>query len=561
MSVPDRPTGPVPAEAVPAQAVPAQAVPAETVTGGTASPSAWAPLRDAVFRNLWLAVLASNIGTWMQTVGAQWLLVDAPNAATLVALVQTAGTLPVLLLALPSGTLADTFDRRRLLLAVQLCLVLVGAALTALTALDRMPPALLLTFTFALGVGQALTLPAWQAVIPELVPRAQIPSASALGSISVNLARSVGPAVAGVLIAQTGVAAVFGLNALSFLVFALALLRWRRPAENGTANPERFGPALRAGGRYVRHSPVVRRILLRAVLFVVPGSAVWGLLPLVASRRLGLGSSGYGVLLGALGVGAIIGAGLLSRVRARLSPNRMLVIAGITYALAMVVVAVVTNAVVVTLALVPAGLAWMTVISSVNAAMQLFLPGWVRARGLSVYQVVFAGGQAFGALVWGAVAEAANLEVAYLAAAVLMAGGAVTVRWWPLFDVAGSNREPVSYWPEPHLTLSPEPDTGPVLVSITYRVRTENEAAFVAAMQAVRRSRQRTGAARWGLFRDGEDPGRFVEVYLVPTWEEHLRQHDGRLTGSDEASEEAARALADGPAEVAHLLPATAPER
>jgi MFS family permease len=533
---------------------------ASVTTADTAAPSAWAPLRNVVFRSLWLAVLASNIGTWMQTVGAQWLLVDEPNAATLVALVQTAGMLPVLLLALPSGTLADTFDRRRLLLAVQLALVVVGAVLTVLTALDRMPPALVLAFTFALGVGQALTLPAWQAIIPELVPRSQIPSASALGSISVNLARSVGPAVAGVLIAQTGVAAVFGLNALSFLVFALVLLRWRRPVEAGGRQPERFGPALRAGGRYVRHSPVVRRILLRAALFVVPGSAIWSLLPLVASRRLQMGSSGYGVLLGALGVGAIVGAFLLPRARTRLNSNHLLVAAALIFALAMVVVAVVPNAVAVTIALVPAGLAWMTVISSINAAMQLFLPGWVRARGLSIYQVVFAGGQALGALVWGALAEATDLESAYLVAAGLMAAGAVSVRWWPLIDVAGVNRDPAAYWPEPHLMLDPEPDAGPVLISASYTVPPENRVAFVAAMQMVRRSRQRTGATRWGLFRDGANPSVFVEVYLVPSWEEHLRQHEGRLTGSDQARERAALALADGPATVTHLLPADSPD-
>jgi MFS family permease len=521
-----------------------------------ASTSAWAPLRDAVFRGLWLAVLASNIGTWMQTVGAQWLLVDAPNAATLVALVQTAGMLPVLLLALPSGTLADTFDRRRLLIVVQVSLAVVGAALTALTVLGRMPPGLLLTFTFALGVGQALTLPAWQAIIPELVPREQIPSASALGSISINLARSVGPAVAGVLIAQLGVAAVFGLNALSFVIFSLVLVHWRRPAEATEVQPERFGPALRAGGRYVRHSPVVRRILLRAVVFVVPGSAIWALLPLIASDRLHMGSSGYGVLLGALGVGAIGGAVLLPRIRARLSANRLILVASLIFGVAVVIVAVVPDAVAVALALMPAGLAWMTVISSVNAALQLFLPGWVRARGLSVYQVVFAGGQAIGALAWGALAEVTSLQVAYLAAGVLMLGGAVTVPRWPLFDVEGVDREPATYWPEPHLMLAPEPDAGPVLISSTYRVRPANREAFVAAMQAVRRSRQRTGASRWGLFRDGEDPAVFVEVYLVSSWQEHLRQHGGRLTGSDQDLETRAVALADGPAEVRHLLPA-----
>jgi MFS family permease len=525
-----------------------------------AAPSAWAPLRNAAFRSLWLAVLASNIGTWMQTVGAQWLLVDEPHAPTLVALVQTAGMLPVLLLALPSGTLADTFDRRRLLLAVQLSLVVVGAALTALTALDRMPPALVLTFTFGLGIGQALTLPAWQAIIPELVPRSQIPAASGLGSISINLARAVGPAVAGVLIAQTGVAAVFGFNALSFAIFALALLRWRRPAGDRQMRPERFGPALRAGGRYVRHSPVVRRILLRAALFVVPGSAIWSLLPLVASQRLRMGSSGYGVLLGALGVGAILGAFLLPRARAGLSANRLLVLASLTFALSMVVVAVVPDATAVSLALVPAGLAWMTVISSVNATMQLFLPGWVRARGLAVYQVVFAGGQGLGALLWGAFAQATALEMAYLAAAAVMATGAVSVRWWPLIDVEGVDRDPATYWPEPHLTLDPELDAGPVLVSAAYRVAPGNRAAFIAAMQAVGRSRRRTGATRWGLFRDGDDPAVLVEVYLVSSWEEHLRQHDGRLTGSDRAAEQTAVTLAEGAPTVTHLLPADSPD-
>jgi MFS family permease len=251
---------------------------------------------------------------------------------------------------------------------------------------------------------------------------------------------------------------------------------------------------------------------------------------------------------------------LLPRVRSRLSPNRLLVAAGLIFAAAMVVVAVVPDPVAVAAALVPAGLAWMTVISNVNAAMQLFLPGWVRARGLAVYQVVFAGGQAFGAVVWGALAEATSLEAAYLLAAALMAAGAISVRWWPLLAVEGLNREPVSYWPEPHLLIEPDPGAGPVLISARYTVPPANRAAFVVAMQAVRRSRQRSGASRWGLFRDGEDPAAFVEVYLVPSWEEHLRQHDGRLTGADQAGERAAAALADAPAVVTHLLPATSPD-
>jgi MFS family permease len=530
-----------------------------TAPASAARPAAaWAPLRVAVFRWLWLALLASNIGTWMQTVGAQWMLVDAPNAATLVALVQTASMLPIVVLALPSGALADTFDRRRLLLAVQVGQFVVGAVLAALTFADRMPPPLLLTLTFALGAGQALTLPAWQALIPELVPRHELASASALGAISMNLARAVGPAIAGVLIAQAGIGWVFALNALSFLVFAAVLLRWRRPADDEDT-PERFGAAVRAGGRYVRHSFVVRRILLRAALFLVPGSALWALLPIVASRRLGLGASGYGLLLGALGVGAVAGALVLPRVRSRLSNNQLLFAAGIVFGAVLLIVGLVRRPVVVTLALVPAGGAWVTVLSSINAAMQLWLPNWVRARGLSIYQIVFAGGQGFGALAWGALAEATSVVTAHVAAGVLMILGAVTVRWLPLRETAGMSRESAAYWPEPHLEIEAEPDAGPVLVTVRYRVPAEHADAFVAAMEGVRRSRMRTGAMRWGLFREGESADHFVEVYQVPSWDEHLRQHGGRLTGRDEEIERHAREFVDGPPEVAHLLPAGDP--
>ncbi|MEU5673551.1 MFS transporter [Micromonospora sp. NPDC047753] len=406
--------------------------------------SAWAPLRTAVYRNLWLALLAANIGTWMQTVGAQWLLINHSNASTLVALVQTASLLPVLLLALPAGVLADSFDRRHLLIAVQLFLVAVAVVLTLLTVTDRMPPALLLTLTFAFGVGQALTLPAWAAVIPELVPQDQLRSASALGSISVNVARAVGPAVAGVLIARTGVAPVFGINAVAFAIFAYALWRWRPGNARAVEVPERFTAALRAGSRYVRHSPIVRRLLRRALVFVVPASALWALLPLVASRRLGLGSGGYGVLLAALGVGAIAGGVLLAVIRTRLTANQLLLIAGALFTVALTVVGTVRAVPLVLLALLPAGMAWVTVLANVNAEMQLFLPSWVRARGLAVYQVCFAGGQAAGALLWGLVAEMAGLLPAYLAAAALMLLGTLTSRIWPLPDLRSVNREPAA---------------------------------------------------------------------------------------------------------------------
>ena len=516
--------------------------------------TAWAPLRIRVFRILWLAQLGSLIGTWMQTVGAQWLLVDEPAAETLVALVQTANMSPVFLLALPAGVFADVFDRRRLLIVVQAAAMLVAGALAALTAAGTVTPALLLTFTFLLGSAQTLTMPAWQALTPELVPRNQLPSASALGGISMNLARAVGPAVAGLLIARVDVAAVFALNALSFGFMVLALATWRRRPVEPDDRPERFGAAVVAGGRYIRHSRVVRRILLRSLLFVVPGTVVWALLALVANRRLGLGPGGYGLLLAALGVGAVAGAFALPRLRRLTSTNGIVLLASVVYAAALLVVALVDSPVAVTVVLFAAGAAWLAVLANLNATMQLFLPGWVRARGLSTYQIVFVGGQGVAALVWGVLAEQFGLVAVFLAAGTLMLAGAISLRWWPLRDIEGMDRSPASYWPEPHLDFDPEPDDGPVLVTVTYRVTEDQESQFVEAMESVRRSRQRTGASRWNLYRDGADRHQFVEIFVVPSWAEHVRQHDERLTGADQALEERAIALADGTPQVQHLF-------
>ena len=520
------------------------------------SDTAWAPLRDRIFRMLWLAVLGSQIGTWMQTVGAQWLLLDEPRAGTLVSLVQTAGTLPVLLLALPSGVLADTFDRRRLLIVVQLVQLTVGMALTGLTLAGQMTPALLLTLTFALGCGMAMTGPAYQALIPELVPRSQIASAAALGSISVNLARAVGPAVAGVLVAQSGPAVVFAVNAATFLIFAIVLLLWRRPVSGAAAMPEPFVAALRAGSRYVRHSPIMRRLILRISLFVLPAVALWGLLPLLASRRLGLGAGGYGLLLAALGAGAVVGALLLPRLRDKLSGNQLLAVASVTYALALAVSALARIPVVAIVALIPAGFAWMTVLSSLNAEIQLFLPGWVRARGLATYQTFFFGAQALGALLWGLLADHLGLVPAMLAAAALTALGAATLPVAPLIPSRHLNRDPAHPWPDPQLVVPADRDAGPVVVEVSYTVPPSHEAEFLEAMVALRRSRLRTGAVQWGVFRAGETPDKMVEVYVVPSWDEHLRQHDGRMTGADEALDERVKALSTTPPQVSHLITA-----
>jgi len=520
--------------------------------------SAWKPLRLKMFRWIWIATLVSNIGTWMQTVGAQWLVVHAPNAPALVSLVQAANFLPVMLLALPGGVLADSFDRRWLLFTVQAYVFIVGILLAVLTAAGQMPPALLLAFTFALGAGGAVQLPAWGATIPELVPRTQVRAASRLDLVSVNVSRAIGPALAGLVIAHLGgVPVVFALNAVSVVFLAIALLLWRRPQAALGNGRERFVPALRAGGRYVWHDPVVRRILLRVIIFVAPATALWALLPVIASRRLGLGADGFGALFGALGVGAIVGALVLGRVRTRLSTNGMLGAASVLYAAALAVIILAPSFPAALATLVFAGLAWMAATSTLQAELQLVLPTWVRARGVAIYAITFAGSQAAGALIWGLVANQVGLQLTVLLAAVVLLAGVIAGMAWRVPETGHLDPQPANiYWPDPQLAFDPEPETGPVVVSVEFTVAPEREPAFLEAMAQLRGCRLRIGAARWELYRDAERPNRFVEMFSVPSWEEHMRQHHGgRLTGTDRDVEEAALAFSDPPTRAEHLLP------
>lgn len=521
---------------------------------GQATGSTWAPLRVRIFRWLWLASLVSNVGTWMQTVGAQWFLVHAAHAAILVSLVQTADTLPDVLFGIVGGVLADTLDRRRLLTVVQGGLVVATSALAALTIAGRMTPALLLLFTFVIGTGSVLGIPAYQSLVPDLVPRDQIPAAAQLSSININLARMIGPAIAGFLIASIGVGGVFALDAATFFMYGLVVALWR-PNPNTTRQiPERFLSALRAGGRYVRYAPVVRRILFRAALFLVPASALWALLPLVASRRLDLGSSGYGLLLAALGVGAVVGASILTKVRARLSPNGLIGLTGAVFAAALVAVILTRSTVVVVMVLLPAGMAWVGMLATVNTLLQLFLPRWVRARGLSVYQMVLFGAQGLGAVVWGLIADSFGLTFAFLVAAGLMAAGAASIRIWPFVDTSGMDRRPVAR-SDPTLDYEADAHSGPLVVRTTYSIPTESEEDFIRAMTRVRESRLRTGATQWGLFRNGERTGEFEEIFVIPSWEEHLRQHRERLTATDLAYEDQAKAFSATIPQTWHLLP------
>lgn len=519
-----------------------------------------APLKSRAFRYLWLALIASSVGAWAQTVGAQWMFINDPAAATVVPLVQTANALPALVLAFPAGVIADAFDRRWLLLGVQIYSVAVSSTLAVLTFTGQMTPPLLLGFTTLIGAGLAVQIPVWQPLIAELVPRSQLSAASRLDQLNVNVARALGPVIAGLIIARLGVAPVFVFTAVSSLALVVALLAWRRPAANAGASRERFLPALRAGGRYIRHEPTVRLILLRLAAFVAPGMALWALLPLLASRRFGLHADGYGVLFAALGLGAMIAAMTLGRVLERLSIDVVLAGAALLFALSLGMTAVVPGLLPALPLLFVAGYCWTASASTLNAELQMFLPAWVRARALAANMMVFMGCQAIASPVWGLVTAYFGLEVAIVTASVLVALGALLGLVAKVPNSGHLDRSTISYWGDVALGFEPAPDAGPIVVSVDYEVADENQAAFLAAMDDQRRSRLRTGSSRWELFRVGEDPTHFVELFWVSSWEEHLLQHDGRLTPADQAAEDAVAALAVRTPVARHLLPPPDPQ-
>jgi predicted MFS family arabinose efflux permease len=458
--------------------------------------------------------------------------------------VQSASSLPVLLLTLPAGVVAEFVDRRRLLLYVQFFQLVVALVLAALTYLGAMSPSLLLAFTFLLGCGAAAQMPAYQAFVPDLVPRAQLGPAAALGSIAVNLARAVGPAVAGALVPLLGVGGLFALNALSFAVFAVALLRASSPAR-AVGSRQAFLAGLEAGGRYVRHAPRVRRILVRLVVFAAPANVLWALLALVAHDRLGLGASGYGLLLGSAGVGSVAGALLLPRVQRRVSATQILVGASVLSGLSMLAVGTSRSTVVVLVALLPAGVAWIAVIAGMNAALQTFLPVWVRARALSIYQLVLFTTFAVSAAVFGVVAAQIGVGATFVVAGALLLLGAVTALRRPLLSDDPGERTTSDVWCAPDVALTPDVVTAPVVLRVVYHVAAAHHDDFLAAAERLRDSRRRTGATAWSLARAADEQDTFVEEYQLPSWDEYTRQQRERLTGFDRDALDRVTGLAD----------------
>jgi MFS family permease len=531
--------------------------PGSTQAASSPRSGTWTPLLYTWFRWLWIANVVSNVGTWMQNVGAAWLMTELAPSALLVALVQTATNLPVFLLGVPSGAIGDLFDRRRLLLLTQGLMLAAAAVLGALTLLGATGPWTLLWLTFALGLGATMNGPTWQAIMPDLVPQTELPAAIALNSVGFNLARAVGPALGGAVVAAVGAGAAFVLNAISFVGVMIVLFLWRRGPEHRPQplSTERVGAAMLAGMRYVRFAPPIHSVLFRSGSFIVSASALWSLLPLIAKVELHRESTGYGVLLGCLGVGCILGALMLHRMRQMLSLDVMVTAAVALFGGLNILLAYLASYTAVAGALILTGVCWMTVNSTLTTATQTSVPGWVRARALAVYLLVFQGAMAVGSVIWGAVATRVGLRDTFLAAGIaLIAAAAATFRM-RLAGPRDLDTRPSNHWPEPILIVERHAEHGPVLVTVEYSISPDDAREFARAMRHMRRLRRRDGAIRWGLFEDAATPGRYIETFVVESWAEHLRQHE-RVTIADRQIEERAFAFhrGQGPPTVTHWI-------
>jgi predicted MFS family arabinose efflux permease len=494
---------------------------------------------------MWTAQFISNVGGWMQTVGAQWLMLTLTGSAAYVALVSTASSLPVMLFAVAAGAIGDLVDRRRFLLFAQAAMLAAAAALGAMALAGRVTPWTLLALIFALGTGQALTAPTWQTLQPELVAPPERQQAISLGAVNQNLARAIGPAIGGVILAATSAGTVFLVNAATFGAVIAVIAAWRGARPASALPREHLGNAIRAGGRYVAASPALRVILLRALLFIFFASSIWALLPLTARAQLHLGSGGYGLLLGCVGIGAVGGALALPRLRSLLPAGGQLTAGSLTLAIVALVLALVHVTAIVAVALALGGLAWVMALSTLNSAYQLTLPGWVKARGMSFYLIAFQGGNAAGSAVLGLMAQHAGLTATFITAAIALAVGPLAGLRLRFQAIPPGDLLPAGDWPAPPASIPGEQETsGPVMVTIEYRPQAGQRGELIAALRDARFSRRRSGAIAWRLWHDATDPDRVVEQFIVASWDEHLRQHE-RATQRDSKRLARIRSMAD----------------
>jgi len=507
--------------------------------------SAWAPLRIPTFRMLWLAWFASNVCMWMNDVAAAWLMTSLTTSPTLIALVQTASSMPVFLLGLPSGALADIVDRRRYFMVAQVWIAANAAVVYAVSVMGLLNAHVLLALVFTNGMGLAMRWPVYAAILPELLSRQELPAGLALNAVAVNGARVVGPLLSGAIIASAGSQYVFALNFAVSVAAAIVLWRWKREVKPSVLPGERFLGAMRLGWQFVRESQRMRNAVVRTASFFVHSTALLALIPLVA-KQLGGGAGEYTLLFSCLGIGAILSATQLPRMRGRWNRDQIAVGGSIVHAVATAGVAFAPNTWVAAPAMFAAGMGWIVVANSVTVAAQLALPDWVRARGMAIYQMAIMGGSALGAAIWGKLAELTSVpdSLAFAAVSMLVA----LVATWNRTLEGSEDHTPTHPFDEPVPALPLELDDGPVMVTIEYFIDPARASEFDAVMAETRGSRLRAGAVSWGLFEDLERPGRFVEYFACDTWADYLRRFD-RFTAADERLFERRHALhiAEGP--------------
>jgi MFS family permease len=531
-------------------------------TAGTADVPAtqlppWGALRDSVFRWLWIATVVSNIGAWMYNAASGWLMTSLNPSPLMVSLVQVANGLPLFLFALPAGALADMLDKRRLILVLEILTTVLSAVFALLVTVHVVSPTLLLVFMFVLGTLGALETPAWQAIVPLLVPESALSSAVAVNSVGVNISRVIGPAITGGLIVGLGIAAPFWLDAFSNVGVIGVISRWRPPprATARTLPAESLTGAIRTGVRYARYHGALRATLVRAAGFFLFASAYWALLPLVARTQLQGGPTLYGTLLATIGAGAVGGALFLPRMRARVGVDGVVMLGEAGTAAALVLFGLAQQPWVAVIACLLAGISWIAVLAILNVSAQTVLPDWVRGRGLAVYVTVFFGTLTIGSALWGLAAEHLGLPAAHY----LAGGGALVALWatrgWKLQSGPAADLTPSMHWPEPVLPVGMDQNAGPVLVTVEYHVTAENREAFLAALVPLARERRRDGAYDWNVFEDTAHPERIIETWLSDTWLDHLRQHQ-RFTRADRAVQERVERLAREPPRIAHYIAA-----
>lgn len=512
--------------------------PAETNTSSASSSGAWTPLSLPTFRIFWLASLGSNIGTWINTITSGWVMTDLSSSPVMVSLVQVATSLPVVMFALIAGALTDTINHRRYLIVTQIWMTLAAAMLTLLSATGQLGPWGLLVLTFALGIGTAMAMPALSAAIAELVPKNLLPQAIALNSLSMNVSRSIGPAIGGLVLAQFGAWAAYGLNMISFIGMIVMLWYWKHLPDEHALPPERFFQALRAGLRYSWMASSFQAVLVRATAFIVFASSVWALLPLIARHELAGNPGTYGFLLTSVGIGAVIAAILLPGINRHTTRDHLVFISTCVYALTILAIAMIRNEMLLCIIMVICGAAWLIVLSSLQVVAQISVPAWVRGRALSLYFMIFFAGMTLGSLLWGWIAAQTNTPIALLISAVSAVFAALMVKKFSLGSQETPDLAPSYHWLHPPFAEEPDKNRGPVLVTIEYEIALNRRADFLFAIQSLGIIRRRDGAFAWGVFENLAEPGHYIEIFQVDSWLDHLRQH-ARITREDQRIQEA----------------------